>query len=287
MKKQIIQVKGEDIELIVKNNQDYISLTSIAKHKNTLHPDDIIKNWLRNKNTLEFLGLWEKINNANFKPVEFDGFKSQAGTNAFVITPKQWIRNVSSIGIISKPGKYGGGTYAHKDIAFEFASWISPEFKLYLIKEFQRLKEDESRRNSLDWNLTRTLAKVNYKIHTRSIKENIVPQLVTKKQKTFVYANEADVLNVALFGLTAKEWRESNPEKEGNIRDYADIRQLICLSNLESLNAELIRDGLSQKERLLKLNITAIFQMRALTRYRRSFLSTLCFTLNNLLAFPF
>ncbi|HOF78798.1 MAG TPA: KilA-N domain-containing protein [Candidatus Dojkabacteria bacterium] len=265
MKKQIIQVKGEDIELIVKNNQDYISLTSIAKYKNTLHPDDIIKNWLRNKSTLEFLGLWEKINNANFKPVEFDGFKSQAGTNAFVITPKQWIRNVSSIGIISKPGKYGGGTYAHKDIAFEFASWISPEFKLYLIKEFQRLKEDESRRNSLDWNLTRTLAKVNYKIHTRSIKENIVPQLVTKKQKTFVYANEADVLNVALFGLTAKEWRESNPEKEGNIRDYADIRQLICLSNLESLNAELIRDGLSQKERLLKLNITAIFQMRALT----------------------
>jgi len=265
MKKQIIQVKGEDIELIVKNNQDYISLTSIAKYKNTLHPDDIIKNWLRNKNTLEFLGLWEKINNANFKPVEFDGFKSQAGTNAFVITPKQWIRNVSSIGIISKPGKYGGGTYAHKDIAFEFASWISPEFKLYLIKEFQRLKEDESRRNSLDWNLTRTLAKVNYKIHTKSIKENIVPQLVTKKQKTFVYANEADVLNVALFGLTAKEWRESNSEKEGNIRDYADIRQLICLSNLESLNAELIRDGLSQKERLLKLNITAIFQMRALT----------------------
>ncbi|HNR53299.1 MAG TPA: KilA-N domain-containing protein [Candidatus Dojkabacteria bacterium] len=265
MKKQIIQVKGEDIELIVKNNQDYISLTSIAKYKNTLHPDDIIKNWLRNKNTLEFLGLWEKINNANFKPVEFDGFKSQAGTNTFVITPKQWIRNVSSIGIISKPGKYGGGTYAHKDIAFEFASWISPEFKLYLIKEFQRLKEDESRRNSLDWNLTRTLAKVNYKIHTRSIKENIVPQLVTKKQKTFVYANEADVLNVALFGLTAKEWRESNSEKEGNIRDYADIRQLICLSNLESLNAELIRDGLSQKERLLKLNITAIFQMRALT----------------------
>ena len=265
MKKQIIQVKGEDIELIVKNNQDYISLTSIAKYKNTLHPDDIIKNWLRNKSTLEFLGLWEKINNANFKPVEFDGFKSQAGTNAFVITPKQWIRNVSSIGIISKPGKYGGGTYAHKDIAFEFASWISPEFKLYLIKEFQRLKEDESRRNSLDWNLTRTLAKVNYKIHTKSIKENIVPQLVTKKQKTFVYANEADVLNVALFGLTAKEWRESNSEKEGNIRDYADIRQLICLSNLESLNAELIRDGLSQKERLLKLNITAIFQMRALT----------------------
>ena len=287
MKKQIIQVKGEDIELIVKNNQDYISLNSIAKYKNTLHPDDIIKNWLRNKSTLEFLGLWEKINNANFKPVEFDGFKSQAGTNAFVITPKQWIRNVSSIGIISKPGKYGGGTYAHKDIAFEFASWISPEFKLYLIKEFQRLKEDESRRNSLDWNLTRTLAKVNYKIHTKSIKENIVPQLVTKKQKTFVYANEADVLNVALFGLTAKEWRESNSEKEGNIRDYADIRQLICLSNLESLNAELIRDGLSQKERLLKLNITAIFQMRALTRYRRSFLSTLCFTLNNLLAFPF
>jgi len=265
MKKQIIQVKGEDIEVIVKNNQDYISLTSIAKYKNALHPDDIIKNWLRNKNTLEFLGLWEKINNANFKPVEFDGFKSQAGTNAFVITPKQWIRDVSSIGIISKPGKYGGGTYAHKDIAFEFASWISPEFKLYLIKEFQRLKEDESRRNSLDWNLTRTLAKVNYKIHTKSIKENIVPQLVTKKQKTFVYANEADVLNVALFGLTAKEWRESNSEKEGNIRDYADIRQLICLSNLESLNAELIRDGLSQKERLLKLNITAIFQMRALT----------------------
>ena len=264
MKKQTIQVKGEDIELIVKNNQDYISLTSIAKYKNTHHPDDIIKNWLRNKSTLEFLGLWEQINNPDFKPVEIDGFKSQAGTNAFVITPKQWIKTVNAIGLISKSGKYGGGTYAHKDIAFEFASWISPEFKLYLIKEFQRLKEDESRKNSLDWNLTRTLAKVNYKIHTSSIKDNIVPKLVTKTQEKFIYANEADVLNVALFGFTAKEWRENNAEKEGNVRDYADIRQLICLSNLESLNAELIRDGINQKDRLIKLNITAIFQMRAL-----------------------
>jgi len=264
MKKQTIQVKGEDIELIVKNNQDYISLTGIARHRDADFPADIVKNWLRSKSTIEFLGLWETINNPNFKLVEFDQFKTNAGANYFVLSPSKWIKTTNALGLISRRGKYGGGTYAHKDIAFEFASWISPEFKLYLIKEFQRLKEDESRKNSLDWNLTRTLAKVNYKIHTSSIKDNIVPKLVTRTQEKSVYANEADVLNVALFGFTAKEWRENNSKKEGNVRDYADIRQLICLSNLESFNAELIRDGLSQKERLLKLNITAIFQMRAL-----------------------
>ena len=264
MEKQIIQVKGKDIELIVKDNQDYISLTSIAKYKNTYHPDDIIKNWLRNKNTLEFLGLWERVNNPNFKPVEFDGFKSQAGANAFVITPKQWIKKVSSIGIISKSGKYGGGTYAHKDIAFEFASWISSEFKLYLIKEFQRLKGEENISKSLDWSLTRTLSKINYKIHTDSIKENIIPNELSNKQKFLIYANEADVLNMALFNITARQWRDNNPSKEGNIRDYADIRQLICLSNLESINAELIRDGLKQSVRLEKLNQIAISQMKSL-----------------------
>lgn len=264
MVKQFIQVKGKYIELITKNNQDYISLTSIAKYKNKYHPDDIIKNWLRNKNTLEFLGLWEKINNSNFKPVEFDGFKSQAGTNAFVITPKQWIKKVSPIGIISRSGKYGGGTYAHKDIAFEFASWISSEFKLYLIKEFQRLKEEENRSKSLDWSLTRTLSKINYKIHTDSIKENIVPYELSNKQRFLIYAHEADVLNMALFNMTAKQWRDDNPKKEGNIRDYADIRQLICLSNLESINAELIRDGVKQSVRLDKLNRIAISQMKSL-----------------------
>ena len=260
-----INVKDTEIEIFSKEKQDYISITDIARYKNQKYPKDVVKNWLRSKDTIDFLTLWEEINNPSFKGVEFDPFKNDVGKNSFVLSPSKWIKTVDAIGLISKAGKYGGGTYAHKDIAFEFASWISPEFKLYLIKEFQRLKEKESRKNSLDWSLTRTLAKVNYKIHTSSIKDNIVPKLVTKNQKKFVYANEADVLNVALFGFTAKEWREDNSEKEGNVRDYADIRQLICLSNLESLNAELIRDGLSQKERLLKLNITAIFQMRALT----------------------
>jgi hypothetical protein len=260
MSSKTLKVKGSNIQITKK---DYISLTDIAKYKNKKHPDDIIKNWIRNKDTIEFLGLWEKINNENFKPVEFDRFRTEAGKNSFVLRPNLWTTKTNALGITSKPGRYGG-TYAHKDIAFEFASWISPEFKLYLIKEFERLKEEENQRLSLNWNLTRTLSKINYKIHTDSIKENIIPKQLSKKQISLIYANEADVLNMALFNTTAKEWREKNKDKDGNIRDYANIKQLICLSNLESINAELIREGICQKERLKKLNSIAIIQMKSL-----------------------
>ena len=260
-----INVKGKDIEILSKENTAYISLTSIAKYKNDKRSDDIIKNWIRSRSTIEYLGLWEKINNPNFKPVEFDGFKHQAGLNTFVLTPKQWVKGVNAIGIISKPGRYGG-TYAHKDIAFEFASWISPEFKLYLIKEFERLKEEENIRLSLDWSLTRTLSKINYRIHTDSIKQNLIPKCLTKKQILFTYASEADLLNMALFNTTASRWRNENKNRKGNIRDYADIRQLICLSNLESINAELIRDSVEQTDRLKKLNRVAIYQMTSLIK---------------------
>lgn len=218
---------------------------------------------LRNRNTVEFLGIWELINNPYFKPVEFDRFRKEAGLNSFILSPKKWVDTTNAIGIFSKSGRYGG-TYAHKDIAFEFGSWLSPEFKLYLITEFQRLKDEESRTKSLEWNLQRTLAKVNYQIHTDAIKENLIPQEVTKQQASFVYANEADLLNVALFGITAKEWRDNNPNKTGNIRDYATLEQLVVLSNMESVNALLIRQGLSQSERLLQLNKVAITQMTSL-----------------------
>jgi len=261
-----IKVKGTDIEILTKHNTEYISLTNIAKYKNDKYPADIIKNWLRSKSTIEFLGLWERINNPNFKLVEFDQFKYNSGTNYFVLSPKKWITSVNAIGLISKSGKHTGGTYAHKDIAFEFASWISPEFKLYLIKEFERLKEEENTRLSLDWNLSRTLSKINYKIHTDSIKDNLIPMNLTKKQILLTYATEADILNMALFNTTASQWRNNNKNKKGNIRDYADIRQLICLSNLESINAELIRDGIKQKDRLKKLNKIAIYQMTSLTQ---------------------
>ncbi len=211
-----------------------------------------------------FVGIvWETIYNPNFKPLEFEGFRKEAGLNSFVMTPKKWIENTNAIGIISKQGRYGG-TFAHKDIALEFASWISIEFKLYVIKEFQRLKEDENDRLKLEWNLQRTLAKINYQIHTDAIKENLIPQKISKKQMSFVYANEADLLNVALFGMTAKDWREQNPNKTGNIRDEATLEQLVVLSNMESINALLIRQGLSQKERLLQLNKVAITQMKSL-----------------------
>jgi hypothetical protein len=213
MNNQKITVKGTEIIIFNKRDEDYISLTDIAHYKDPERSDDIIKNWLRNKNTLEFLGLWEKINNPNFKPVEFDGFKTQAGLNAFVMTPKQWIGGVNAIGIISKSGRYGGGTFAHKDIAFEFASWISVEFKFYLIKEFQRLKQEENDRKSLGWDTKRLLAKVNYKVHTDAIKENLIPKDILQRQIDCIYADEADVLNVALFSMTAKEWREQNPNK--------------------------------------------------------------------------
>jgi hypothetical protein len=209
------------------------------------------------------LGLWEKINNPNFKGVEFDSFKNQAGANSFTLSPSKWIEATNAIGLRSTAGRTGG-TYAHKDIAFEFASWVSAEFKLYLIKEFQRLKNQEIQEKSLEWNLTRSLSKINYRIHTDSIAEHIIPQLITKMQAGFVYASEADVLNVALFGMTAKEWRELNPSKQGNMRDHASVEQLIILSNLESLNAEMIRQQISQSERLMGLNNTAIQQMRSL-----------------------
>ena len=220
---------------------------------------------MRNRNTLEFLGIWEQIHNPGFKGVEFDTFKKEAGLNSFRLTPKKWVETTKAIGIQSRAGRYGGGTYAHKDLAFEFGSWLSPEFKLYLIKEFQRLKEDENRRLSLEWKLNRTLAKINYRIHTDAIRETIIPEYITKEQQQVIYANEADVLNVAMFGKTALQWRVENPGKDGNIRDYSSIEQLLVLANMESMNAEFIRMELNQYDRLKKLNNIAIQQLRSLT----------------------
>ena len=263
LKNKTINVSGTDVTILQNNESDYISLTDIARHKDAKNTDTIIQNWLRNRNTIELLGFWETIYNPNFKPLEFEGFRKQAGLNSFVLTPKKWIETTAAIGLFSKSGRYGG-TFAHKDIAFEFASWVSIEFKLYIIKEFQRLKTDENDRLKLEWNLQRTLAKVNYHIHTDAIKENLVPNELSKNQISFVYANEADLLNVALFGITAKQWRDSNPNTEGNLRDSATIEQLVVLSNLESINAVLIHQGLEQKERLLQLNKVAITQMKSL-----------------------
>jgi hypothetical protein len=262
-KGRILQVKQSIINVIRQEETDFISLTDIARYKDAEHTDSIIQNWMRNRNTIELLGFWETIYNPNFKPLEFEGFRKQAGLNSFVMTPKRWIESTHAIGIISKSGRYGG-TFAHKDIALEFASWISIEFKLYVIKEFQRLKDEESNHLKLEWNLQRTLAKVNYHIHTDAIKENLIPKEITKQQASFVYANEADLINVALFGVTAKEWRESNPEKNGNIRDDSTLEQLVVLSNMESINALLIRQGLKQNERLIELNKVAITQMKSL-----------------------
>ena len=264
-KNKTISVQGFDIVWYETNYNDYISLTDIARYKDAEHTDDIIKNWLRNRNTIELLGFWESIYNPNFKPVEFDGFRKQAGLNSFVMTPKKWIESTNAIGIVSKSGKYGG-TFAHKDIALEFASWISIEFKLYIIKEFQRLKEDETSQLKLEWNLQRTLSKINYHIHTDAIKDNLIPKEITKQQANFVYADEADLLNVALFGLTAKEWRENNPDKKGNVRDYASLEQLVVLSNMESINALLISQGIAPSERLKELNKVAITQMKSLVK---------------------
>jgi len=262
-KKTIIEVKGAAITVFAQNEDDYICITDIARYKNAERTDDLVRNWLRNRNTIEFLGIWEQLNNPNFKPVEFDGIRIQAGLNSFTLTPKQWIEKTGAIGIISKAGRYGG-SYAHKDIAFEFASWISVEFKLYLIKEFQRLKDDENRRLSLAWNLNRTLSKLNYRIHTDAIKTHLIPALVTPAQAAITYANEADILNVAFFGQTAKQWHNTNPEFEGNMRDYASIEQLLVLANIESMNAEFIHMGLTQCDRLKRLNEIAIRQMKTL-----------------------
>ena len=257
-----LTVLNKDISFYKQQEEDYICLTDIARYKNADRTDDLIRNWLRNRNTIEFLGIWEHLNNPDFKPVEFDGFKKQAGLNSFTLTPSQWIEKTNAIGIISKAGRYGG-TYAHKDIAFEFASWISVEFKLYLIKEFQRLKEQEQKQ--LGWDIKRNLAKINYRIHTDAIKENLIPPELTKNQINIIYASEADVLNMALFGMTAKDWRDKSNDKKGNVRDYANAAQLVCLSNLENLNALFINEGLSQNARLTKLNQIAIGQMRLLT----------------------
>ena len=245
---------------------DYISLTDIAKVKDSDNPRYIIQNWMRNRNTIEFLGVWESLYNPNFNRVEFDAFRSQAGLNSFVMTPQKWIDATAAIGIVSKAGRYGG-TYAHKEIAFEFASWISVEFKLYLVKEFERLKAEEMRR--FDWDIKRNLAKINYRIHTDAIKENLIPPELSAKQVSLVYASEADVLNMALFGMTAKEWRDSHPELKGNIRDYANVSQLVCLANLENLNAVFIGEGMPQPEQLARLNAIAISQMQVLTQDHR------------------
>ncbi len=263
-KKSSINVKGITVNIFTHSKDDYISVTDIARHKDSERSDYILQNWLRNRNTIEFIGLWEQLNNPDFNSIEFDGIKNLAGSNSFSLTPKRWIESTNAIGIISKTGRYGG-TFAHKDIAFEFASWISPEFKLYLITEFQRLKEDENSRLSLAWDLNRTLSKLNYRIHTDAIKEHIIPKNITKEQANFVYASEADVLNVALFGKTAKQWREENKNSKGNIRDYATIEQLLILVNIESLNAEFIRMELPQNERLYKLNQIAIIQLKSIS----------------------
>ncbi|HAI74370.1 MAG TPA: DNA-binding protein [Candidatus Moranbacteria bacterium] len=264
MNKQNIYIKGTNIAFFSDKEKDFISLTDIARYKNFEEPKNVVQNWMRTKDTIEFLGLWEKINNSNFKGVEFDAFKNEAGTNAFTLSPQRWIKKTGAAGLINKVGRYGGGTFAHKDIAFEFASWISAEFKLYLIKEFQRLKEQESVVKKIEWNAKRVLAKVNYKVHTDAVKENLIPDKISKKQIDFIYADEADVLNMALFGVTAKEWRNKNSEKKGNIRDHSNITQLVCLAGLESVNAEFIRQGMSQGERLKRLNEIAILQMKSL-----------------------
>jgi len=260
-----INAKGTEITVISKgNDNDYISLTDIAKYKNQNDAFIVINNWMRLRSTIEFLGLWEQLSNQNFKPIEFERFKYEAGSNAFTLSPQKWISTTTNaIGIISKSGRYGG-TYAHKDIAFEFASWISPEFKLYIIKDYQRLKTDENSRLSLEWNVSRVISKINYKIHTDAIKENLIPAEISPKQQSITYATEADILNVALFGKTAKEWQTDNPSMKGNIRDHATIHQLIVLANMESMNAELIKQGIEQNKRLTILNKMAIEQMKSI-----------------------
>jgi len=255
-----IDVQGKEITILSSENEDYISLTDMVRTvENGL---SLIEKWLRNKNTIEFLGIWEEIYNPDFNSPEFEGIKNQAGLNRFVLSVKQWVQKTNSKGILAKAGRYGG-TYAHKDIAFEFASWISPKFKLYLIKEFQRLKDEE--RKLLGWDIRRNLTKINYRIHTDAIKENLIPPELNKSQINLIYASEADILNMALFGKTAAQWRKENPEKKGNIRDYADVSQLVCLSNMENLNALFIGEGLPQKDRLERLNRIAIHQMKILT----------------------
>ncbi len=261
-KQSTIEVQGSDITVLSREQGDYISLTDMAKK---FGDDVLIYSWMRNRNTLELIGIWEQIHNPDFKGLEFETFRKQAGLNSFSLTPRKWIEATGAIGFQSRAGRYGGGTYAHRDIAFEFGSWLSPEFKLYLIKEFQRLKDDENRRLSLAWNLNRTLSKLNYRIHTDAIKAHLIPPEITAAQAAFTYANEADLLNVALFGQTAKQWRDANPKLDGNMRDHATIEQLLVLANIEGMNAEFIHMTLPQGDRLKRLNQIAIRQMQTLT----------------------
>jgi len=288
LKHKLLHVQGKEIALLSEGESDYICLTDMAAYKNKDNADKILHNWMRTRSTIDFLGLWEKLNNHDFKPLEFEGFKNEAGANSFVLSPQKWISRTGAIGLISKAGRYGGGTFAHKDIAFEFASWLSPEFKLYLIKEFQRLKEDENHRRGLDWDLKRALARINYRIHTDAVRDFLIPRVVTAGQARRIYANEADVLNVAIFGMTAGEWREKRGRRgeggsedgggcgverddggDGNLRDFATAEQLVVLSNLESINALLLEEGASQAERLKKLNKVAISQMSSLLGWGR------------------
>ena len=262
--KEMIHAKGIDIGIYTEDFQSkYISITDIARYKSD-DPTAVIQNWMRNRDVIEFLGLWERLHNSNFKPLEFEVFKNQAGANAFTMSPKKWIEATDAIGIVSKSGRYGG-TYAHSDIAFEFASWISPEFKLYIIKDYKRLKSEENSRLSLNWNLNRELSKLNYRIHTDAIKANLIPPELTLAQISYTYASEADMLNVVLFGKTAKQWRDENQNETGNIRDQATIYQLLVLSNMESYNAILIQQGKSQAERMKLLHELAVQQMTTMS----------------------
>ena len=267
IKKEVLHAKGIDISIYTEDyHNEYISLTDIAQYRNEDDPRFVIQNWMRNRNTVEFLGVWESLHNPEFNRVQFEAVKSEAGLNRFVMTPSKWIEQMNAIGMTTKAGRYGGGTYAHSDIAMSFATWISPEFQLYIMKDYRRLKADENSRLSLGWNLNREISKLNYRIHTDAIKQNLIPPELTPEQMAYKYANEADLLNVALFGMTAKKWRDSNKGKKGNIRDYATIQQLLVLANLESYNAVLIGQGKTQGERLRLLRELAIQQLDTLSR---------------------
>ena len=274
VKKDTIEAKGFAIQIYTEDfKNDYISLTDIARYKNVHEPKDVVKNWLRVRDTIEFLGLWETIHNPNFKGVEFDSFRKEAGTNAFTLSPQRWIENTNAIGIVSKSGR-GGGTFAHPDIAMEFASWISAEFKLYLIQDYKRLKSDENSKLSLAWNLNREISKINYKIHTDAIKDYLLKDL-TNEQLSYQYASEADMLNVALFNKRAKQWREENPDLKGNMRDYASLNELLVLANMESYNAILIGKGMDQKERMIELRKLARTQLMSIEKLNNTGIQSL------------
>lgn len=280
IKKETIEAKGFTIQVYTEDfRNDYVSLTDIARYKNKEEPNVVVANWMRNYSTIEYLGIWERLNNPNFKPVEFEGFLKEAGSNAFTLSPKKWSEITNAIGLLVKSGR-GGGTYAHKDIAFKFAAWISAEFELYIIKDYQRLKSDENSRLSLNWNLNREISKINYKIHTDAIKEYLLKDL-TPEQLMYKYANEADLLNVALFNKTAKQWRDANPKSKGNIRDEASINELLVLANMESYNAVLISKGLPQADRMVELRNLARTQILSLENLNNSGIKSLDSALKN------